>query len=105
MVSSEWQEVFGGQCSCTAEKFSAHQEMRPPDFRRMNSALKKFHHQPLAKASGMKFGLVAQQSSSWYWLHFTRMHFACTLARKLDEANGMMRPKLCLKSDETKQKR
>jgi hypothetical protein len=30
----------------------------------MNSALKKFHHQPLAKASGMKFGLVAQQSNS-----------------------------------------
>jgi len=47
----------------------------------MNSALRKIRHQPLAKVSGMKFGLVAQQSNLWCWLHsITRLH-TCTHAR------------------------
>jgi hypothetical protein len=35
MMKGEWRLAngfSGGQCSCTAEKFSAHQEMRPPEF-------------------------------------------------------------------------
>jgi hypothetical protein len=33
VASGEWRTVFsGGQRSCAAEKFSAHQEMRPPVF-------------------------------------------------------------------------
>jgi len=36
----------------------------------MNSALGKIRHQPLAKVSGMKFGLVAQQSNLWCWRSF-----------------------------------
>jgi uncharacterized protein (DUF1786 family) len=48
MASGFWRAVL-----LHCRKFLAHQEMRPPDFRRMNSALKKIRHQPLAKASGM----------------------------------------------------
>jgi hypothetical protein len=52
VANSEW--FSGGQCSCTAEKFGASGDAPSRIFRRMNSALRKIRHQPLAKASGMK---------------------------------------------------
>jgi hypothetical protein len=60
------QKFSGGQCSCTAEKFFGASGDAPSNdeilgspggspsrifSRRMNSALRKVHHQPLAKAS------------------------------------------------------
>jgi hypothetical protein len=49
-ANSEWRmansEFSGGQCSCTAEKFSAHQEMRPPEISAEFSRRKTEHRTP-----------------------------------------------------------
>jgi hypothetical protein len=66
------QKFSGGQCSCTAEKFFGASGDAPSNdeilgspggspyrifSRRMNSVLRKVHHQPLAKAgSTVSFG-------------------------------------------------
>jgi hypothetical protein len=66
LAISDWCMIFlEGSASALPKNFSAHRKMRlpvteswahrevRPPKRRMNSALIKFRHQPLAKASGM----------------------------------------------------
>jgi hypothetical protein len=60
-------ERFGspvGSLSQTPNKFGAHQ----------------IRHQPLAEASGMKFGLVARQNNTRCWLRSINRLHTCTLA-------------------------
>jgi hypothetical protein len=50
----------------------------------MNSALIKFRHQLLAKASGMEKDLMAHKNDSCYRSQFMALLHSCALTRKMD---------------------
>jgi hypothetical protein len=80
-ISDWWMIFLEGSAPALPKILGASGDAPSRNFCRMNSALKKIRHQPLAKASGMKFGLAVQQSNLWCRLRsITRLH-SCTLTR------------------------
>jgi len=82
MASSEWRTVFlEGSAPALPKNFRRIKRCAIQNYRRMNSALIKSRHQPLAEASGMEYGLA---DSTLIPLH------ACTLAPKTDFSPQLM---------------
>jgi hypothetical protein len=82
MASSEWRIVFlEGSAPALPKNFRRIKRCAIQNYRRINSALIKSRHQPLAEASGMEYGLA---DSTLIPLH------ACTLAPKTDFSPQLM---------------
>jgi hypothetical protein len=82
MASSEWRIVFlEGSAPALPKNFRRIKRCGLQNYRRINSALIKSRHQPLAEASGMDYGLA---DSTLIPLH------ACTLAPKTDFSPQLM---------------